>query len=87
MEFPGHAQRNVTFFTQVIISDGAFIFIGCLLTGIWLFGSILNAACFYMYLRNSSWHLPTNILIMSLNVCDFFSCFFGKDCPRLVGGF
>nr|BDI63178.1 xenopsin 2 [Peronia verruculata] len=59
------------------LSDGGFMFIAIMLSTTFSLGSFFNGLCLYVFAKNKRLRSPTNIFVMSLNLCDFLMCFVG----------
>ena len=58
------------------ISDLGYTVIASLLTFVWVFGTIFSTLSLVVFATNKTLRSPTNMFVMSLNVCDLcMSCF------------
>nr|BBH84660.2 Xenopsin [Ambigolimax valentianus] len=71
---PGNVTSELKFRT---LSGTGFIFIGCMLSVTWSFGTFFNGLCLYIFATTAGLRSPTNIFIIALNLCDFLMCFVG----------
>ena len=59
------------------ISDLGYIAVASLLSFVWVFGTISNVISLIVFASNKTLRSPTNLFVMSLNLCDLFMCCFG----------
>ncbi|XP_076469691.1 pinopsin-like [Babylonia areolata] len=58
------------------ISDQAYTLVACVLSVVWVFGTLLNVLSLVVFACNKKLRSPTNMFVISLNVCDLgMSCF------------
>ena len=63
---------------DIILTDAGYNFIAFMLTTCFIFGSFINGLCLFVFMKNKRLRSPTNIFVMSLNICDMLMSLIGE---------